>query len=79
MCFVGCDPDDLVDGVSNRENIVMGYTFREANVTYSGISEGSTATYTPHEGYSLSIGSSAMRTCQNNGLWSGSVPTFEKG
>ena len=39
----------------------------------SGLTEGHTVTYTCNTGYRLS--GSATRTCQSNGLWSGSSAT----
>ena len=76
---IGCDPDELVAGVDMVTAIEMGYIFLEGQVTYSGISEGSNATYTPNEGYSLSGCSSDIRVCRN-GQWSSeTIPTFEKG
>ena len=76
---IGCDPDELVADVGMVTNIEMGYIFLEGQVTYSGISEGSNATYTPNEGYSLSGCSSGIRVC-TNGQWSSeTIPMFEKG
>ena len=76
---IGCDPDELVAGVGMVTAIEMGYVFLEGQVTYSGISEGSNATYTPNKGYSLGGCSSGIRVCRN-GQWSSeTIPTFKKG
>ena len=44
-------------------------------VTLTGAVLGSTATYSCDTGFNL-VGST-LRTCQANGLWSGSAPTCE--
>jgi len=76
---IGCDPDELVAGVGMVTAIEMGYIFLEGQVTYSGISEGSNATYTPNKGYSLSGCSSGIGVCKN-GQWSSeTIPMFENG
>ena len=61
--------------------IEMGYVFLEGQVTYSGITEGSNASYSANEGYSLSDCSSGIRVCQN-GQWLSTcrtIPMFQKG
>lgn len=74
----GCNSADLIDDMySEVRETLLGYTFSEGVVTYTGLFEGSTATYMPKERYSLSDGSSYTRICLNNGLWSGSPPRFE--
>lgn len=75
---VGCDPEELVEGINMATPIEMGHSFLQGRVTYEGISEGSTANYTASEGYYISDDSSSVRTCQN-GSWSGLVPTYVKG
>ena len=73
----GCSRSDLVGNMYHGvKETTMGYTFEEGTVTYSGLSEDSTATYMPNKEYVLSNGSSDVRTCQNNGLWSGRLPIF---
>ena len=76
---IGCDLDELAAGVDMVTAIEMGYVFLEGQVTYSGISEGSNATYTPNEGYSLRGCSSGIRVCTNGQRLSEAIPTFGKG
>ena len=45
-------------------------------VSTTGTSFGQTATYTCNAGYNLVGG--GTRTCQANGMWSGSVPTCQR-
>ena len=42
-------------------------------VSWTGLTSGSTATYTCNTGYQLT--GAQTRTCQSNGTWSGQAPT----
>ena len=44
------------------------------NITVTGQTEGSDATYTCNDGYQLTGGNS-IRTCVDTGMWSGQEPT----
>ena len=73
-----CDPEDLLvdlpsdtSGASGTwSNLTFGETgysfFEGGNVTFDGIIEGSTATYTTHGDYFVSGGQSFQTTCRND-------------
>lgn len=67
QCVVSCVREELVVGLSlihpEVRAIEMSYVFVEGQVTYVGISEGSTATYTPNDKHYLDDGSNDVRTC----------------
>ena len=67
-----CDPEDLlVDLPSGTWSPLTsgqpGHSFNGGNVTFDGISEGSTATYTTHGDYFVSGGQLFQTMCRKNG------------
>ena len=68
-----CYPEDLLvdlpPGTSGTWSPLTsgqpGYSFSGGNVTFDGISEGSTATYTTHGDYFVSGGQFFHTTCHN--------------
>ena len=70
-----CYPEDLLvdlpPGTSGTWSPLTsgqpGYSFNGGNVTFDGISEGSTATYTTHGDYFVSGGQFFQTMCRKNG------------
>ena len=75
--YTVCDSEDLlVDLPSDSgtwSNLTFGETgyssFNGGNVTFDGISEGSTATYTTHGDYFVNGGQFFNQTTCRNGSW----------
>ena len=71
-----CDPEDLLvdlpcnasDTWSSLTSGQPGCSFNGGNVTYDGLSEGSTATYNTHGDYFVNGGQFFQATC-HNGNW----------
>ena len=71
-----CSPEDLlypgVDWTAMPDFTADGmgvYSFPGGNVTYNGVSLGSTATYNISEEYIIDGVRSLERRCENNGSW----------
>ena len=74
--YAVCNPEDLLVDLPSDSSTWSPLTFGETgyssfsggSVTFDGISEGSTATYTTHGDYFVSGGQFFQTTCRN-GSW----------